>query len=271
MAVLGLGACGPLPRPFAPDSKETAIDAPYRPVDGAGIVVVAPQLGEFTGPVFAQVVAEALRRAEIPATSSGGNQGSLRLGATLLDVRNDHAHGLRWTLRNATGKHLGEFEQRIAAVGRGEDKSQHLAARANIVAAGVVGMLGKAPKVARPAPLPELLVPPVSGAPGDGVASLSRAMQKALVAAGAPLAAAESDGTHRVLGRVTLTDTQAGNQHVEVVWVVRAPDGRDLGTVRQKNTVPGGTLDGEWGSVATAIAAAGAGGVIEILRRAGSS
>ncbi len=256
--------------------KRPALDDPFRPVDGAGIVVAVPQGGEFAGPALAQAVAAALRRHEVPASSgNGGNGASLRLTAAFAEPRDAKALALRWTLQDAAGRLLGAFEHPVApadlGVNFGKDKAELLAALADAAAAGVVGLLDEAPETAPRPRFPELLVPPVPGAPGDGMDSLRQAMERALVAAGAPLAPEYGDGTHLVLGSVMVSETPSGVQQVEVLWEVIAPDGRRLGTVSQENTVPGGTLDGEWGSIAAAIAAGGASGVIEILARADSS
>lgn len=271
LAMLAAGACGQLPRPFAPDARQSALVDPYLPVDGAGIVVVAPRGVGLTGEALARAVAAALRRHEVPASVEGGNSGSLRLTAVLAEAGDEETLALRWTLRDAAGKPLGAFEHRLTAVDLDSGKAERLADLAETTAADVIGLLGKSAVATRPPRLPTVLVSPVSGAPGDGQRALGQAMERALAAAGAPLAPAEGDNVHLVRGGVVVSDARSGSQRVEVVWEVIAPDGRRLGVVRQENSVPEGALDGEWGSVALAIAAGGAHGVIEILTRADAS
>jgi hypothetical protein len=46
------------------------------------------------------------------------------------------------------------------------------------------------------------------------------------------------------------------------------PNGRRLGTVFQKNTIPKGSLNGPWGAIADAAASAAADGIGKLLAKA---
>jgi hypothetical protein len=109
------------------------------------------------------------------------------------------------------------------------------------------------------------IVPPVTGAPGDGAVSLTRALQSELTKSGVSLANAASTSTYRVEGVVQVGQPDGGKQSVQIDWNVRDPQGKRLGTVTQKNEIPEGSLDGQWGRVADAAAAAAAQGIVKLL------
>lgn len=252
---LALGACGQLPQPFAHDAGDATAPTALRPADATGVVVD----GSPCDPTLGAAVIDALGDAQVPASAAGGNLGSLWLncdsgigGATFV-----------WTLSDAQGETLGEFEQ-SAVAGAAFDSLAHDAALR------VLALLGRdmAPPVVA-APRPALVVAPITGAPGNGRMALARAMAGALEWRGATLAAEPGEGTLLVLGTVIMSDAEPGVQRIEVVWEVLKPDGQRLGIINQANTLPAGTLYGEWGNIAAAIAAGGAAGVLDLLDRSG--
>lgn len=109
------------------------------------------------------------------------------------------------------------------------------------------------------------LVPNVTGAPGDGSQSLTRAIRTELSRNGVNLASASGQATYRVEGRVGLTQASSGQQEILIDWDVKDPSGKKLGTVSQKNNIPAGSLDGAWGKTADAAAAAAAQGILKLL------
>lgn len=109
------------------------------------------------------------------------------------------------------------------------------------------------------------LVPSVTGAPGDGSVSLTNALQRELSRNGIALADRPADGTYRVEGKVKLGEGKDGKQPIQIDWHVKDPQGKQLGTVSQKNEIPQGSLDGSWGKVADAAAAAAAQGILKLL------
>lgn len=107
-------------------------------------------------------------------------------------------------------------------------------------------------------------VPRINGAPGDGPTSLSRALQQELARNGVPQA--QSLGaSYRVEGNVQVGPAQSGQQPIKIDWVVKDPQGRNLGTVSQANSIPAGSLDGAWGDTANAAAVAAAQGILKLL------
>jgi hypothetical protein len=111
----------------------------------------------------------------------------------------------------------------------------------------------------------KVVVPPVTGAPGDGNTSLSTAIQRELQGKGISLADRPSSTTHRVEGVVTLGAAREGKQAIQIEWVVKDPQGKRLGTVSQKNDIPEGSLDGSWGPVANQAAGAAVQGIFKLL------
>jgi len=109
------------------------------------------------------------------------------------------------------------------------------------------------------------LVPSVTGAPGDGNISLAAAIQRELQTKGVALADRPSAAAFRVEGAVTLGESKEGKQPIQIEWVVKDPQGKRLGTVSQKNDIPEGLLDKEWGPTADQAAKAAVQGILKLL------
>lgn len=97
----------------------------------------------------------------------------------------------------------------------------------------------------------------IDGAPGDGKSSLRKAMRSALNYLGIDATSELRDNAMSVLGSVSTTRFLK-NDLVEVHWSLIGNDGVELASVVQRNAVPRGSLDGNWGDVAIAIAESGA-------------
>ncbi len=111
------------------------------------------------------------------------------------------------------------------------------------------------------------VVMPVTGAPGDGKTSLTKAIKKQLYARGIKLVGKKIPGAYTVRGRVELGKPQNGRQRIAIRWDVYDPAGKRVGTVSQKNTIPQGALDGKWGPVADQAAGAAAQGIVKLMPR----
>lgn len=96
---------------------------------------------------------------------------------------------------------------------------------------------------------PTAVVPAVTGAPGDGNASLSNAMRQELQQAGIG-AASPGQKAYSVAGKVTVGAAKDGKQPVKIDWRVTDPAGTLLATVSQNNEIQAGALDSAWGNVA---------------------
>jgi hypothetical protein len=104
----------------------------------------------------------------------------------------------------------------------------------------------------------------VTGAPGDGVTSLTAAIRQELANKGIG-AAEKSAAAYRVEGAVALGPAKDGKQSIHIEWTVRDPSGKKLGTVSQRNEIPEGSLDGAWGKTAEQAAGAAAQGIVRLL------
>ncbi|HVH80561.1 MAG TPA: hypothetical protein VM782_14290, partial [Stellaceae bacterium] len=109
----------------------------------------------------------------------------------------------------------------------------------------------------------------VTGAPGDGNASLASSLTAVLkhqdiefvdAANGKPDIAVDCD--------VKLDPAKDGQQHVKIVWhVARATGGGEVGQVAQENDIPRGRLDGAWGDIAFSVAMAAQSGIMQLVDR----
>lgn len=269
LLALPAAACQPLPHPFAGDVPPAALLSPR---DSAGIYV-APVAGA-SSPIagdIAEAMAKALRDADIPASTRGRNKGSYELrGAareqTLPDDRIEVS--VDWELLAADGRSLGHApvaaEQSPDA---GDTVAPAIAAKA---APAIRKLVQDEPPAAAAQPDPAVSLRPVTGAPGDGGRSLTRAMEDALRRARVALAAPGGGAPSFVLtGTVTMSPADASKQQrVRIGWALLRGDGREIGQVSQENAVPAGSLDGAWGDIAYAVATAAAPGVVALIERA---
>lgn len=234
LLLLGLAGCQPLPQPFIEDRPPPG--APILTLkDGAGVwVVPLPE-----APDAAEKLAAALREAGTPASTSAANRASWRL------VGRQASGTIVWDVYDRAGNLVGTAEDapRIAALVQEE-----------------------APAEVKPAS-PVVTVPLIAGAPGDGPRALARAMTAALRNARITVAE-KAEKPWTVAGRVSVGPAVRRQQHVEIVWELRRPDGQKIYEVKQENDVPAGQLDGAWGDIAWAVASAAAEALAPLIEKA---
>jgi hypothetical protein len=107
----------------------------------------------------------------------------------------------------------------------------------------------------------------VSGAPGNGNVELARALRRVLRRAGWPVHARRRADALLVRGRVLIDPPRRGRQRVRIIWTARTPKGVELGTVKQENIVPAGSLDKGFGNAAEAVAEGAAEGLFQLVAR----
>lgn len=107
----------------------------------------------------------------------------------------------------------------------------------------------------------------VTGSPAAGDGELRDALKAVLVGAGWPVVDKPQPDALTVTGRVSLEEPKDGKQKVVLAWNVRAPSGRDLGTIRQSNDVAAGSLSGGWAGSAQIVAEAAAQGLFDLVRK----
>jgi hypothetical protein len=264
--LLLLGACQPLPHPFADDRNATPA---LRPPDSAGVLV----LPVAAAPPLAAALAQKLRDADVPASTEQANRGSYRLESTVVPETPSPGHAsvsLRWELKNAAGETVGHGTARRDATAEALQAGDGsvVAGLAADVAPQIVGL------VSGDAPLPVGDVPPlvavrgIAGAPGDGGPVLARAIGAALERAGVEVGEADAKARFALSCSVAVAPPRDGKQLVTVRWALALAEGRELGQVNQQNDVPAGSLDGQWGDLAYAIAGAAAPGIAELIEKA---
>lgn len=246
------------------------------PPDSAGIYVLpAANAPEPSAGALATAMAVALQQADVPASARAFNPESYRLQPVASVVP---ANGgsetvkVEWQLRNAAGKLIGSAPSQVATAATAWQRGDP----------GLVSALATpaAPAVAQliqgDAPLPQGALNPVvalrvvTGAPGDGDRSLTRAMGAALERTNLVLAATPADKADFVVaGTVEVARADGQKQQVMVTWVLMRPDGSEVGRVKQENAVPAGSLNGAWGEIAYAVTNAAAPGVRQLIEQAG--
>ena len=107
----------------------------------------------------------------------------------------------------------------------------------------------------------------VTGSPGRGNDELYVAMRKVLRDAGWPVVDKPGKTALSISGRVALAAPRSGVQQVRLAWAVTLPTGKVLGTVRQANDVPAGSLNQGWGQTAGYAAEAAAEGIFNLVEQ----
>ena len=111
----------------------------------------------------------------------------------------------------------------------------------------------------------------VTGAPGDGAASLAHAITSVLRQQDLTIVDPGGKADFTIDSEVSIAPIGPDKQHVKIVWHVRNASGAELGTVGQENDIPRGLLSGRWGDVAYVVAVAAGDGLLQVLARAAPS
>lgn len=112
-----------------------------------------------------------------------------------------------------------------------------------------------------------VIVPPVSGAPGDGRSSLTNAIRTRLRARGVQIASTGGKGVYKVNGKVKMGPAPGSKQRVKIEWRLLSPTGKDLGAVTQQSDVPKGSLDKTWGPAALSAGDAAASEILKLIKK----
>ncbi len=275
---LTLAACGPADRPFQPQTKELGgLQSPHLS-DKFGVFVAgidnAPPAAD---DALSNAVVSALGAAGIPASRATANRGSYMLiGRSAWQPTSEpsgrSAVDIEWRVIDAAGEAIAVMAHRAYAGGdqwaNGDPAvmrsiAKDLALQLNDLLGGTASP-GTEPST--PSSYPLVSVDEIDSAPGDGRTSLAAAMRRALNGRGVPVVETSNGGELSV--RCTVETTRAGGrERVEIRWAVIDARGAELGSIEQDNTIAPGTLDGAWGPIADAIAAAAADGLLDLLAR----
>lgn len=273
-----LTGCGPLPRPFAADSKNLTSLQSLAVQQQVVVMPIQADLPPEPKARAAEILAQSLAKRTIPATTAGNPARSRSLAGRVvvqrLNFREDEVL-LYWELTEPTGQRIGSYAQRnilphgIWQAGLPEGIDPVMAE-----AAGPIADLLRPPAVEQ-APIPgfpdaNVVLLPMDALPGDGPRSLYSALARELASEGIPLSQTIDDEDLLVLGDVELGPDRNGTQAIKIVWyVIRAADSEELGQISQGNRVPTGALNGPWGPTANAIAKGAASGILQLLDKAG--
>jgi len=272
--LLAAAACQPLPQPFA--NERTSADNPLlQPTDGGGITVRTPEgLKQPDSRALAEAIAAALRDAEIPASTEGSNSLS-RFLTTRVAAQPAAADRVRialdWSLADAKGGRAtkGAVNTEAAAAqwnAHAPELTERIAVQiAEAIARSSAADSGGAPMalaIDRP-----IHVRKIVGLSQRDEATLRRSLEFQLRQSKLKVADDPTDEALVVAGAFKLSPPVQGGQKVELSWAVLRPDGGELGTMSQANTVEAGTFDKPWGELAAIIAQGAAAGLTEILTR----
>jgi len=267
-----LASCQPLPHPFEDDKP--APHAPIISLRNTTTVAVAPVAGlePDARDKLAGAMASALQDLDVLASAESASRGSLSLQGTARALGPSVV--VDWRLVDPSGTALGQGSDSapvgLDAVNRGDAAA--IKALAMAAAPDVAKLLQDDAPIgpADAGSLRQVVVMPVTSAPGDGRDSLRLAMVAALTQAKLTVLQAQPGDAKAlaVVGTVALDRPQNGQQHIAITWALMAPGGKQLGVVKQENAVPQGSLDGRWGEVANFVAAAAAPGIVAIIEKA---
>ena len=284
-AALGLlllvSACGSLPQPFfgQPGAAARRLSQP----PPSRLAVAPPTQGllpEDAAAAWASAVADALVAMEIPAVAGGqaGGRGAGRDWRLALAAEwRDGAVVPSYAVLNPAGERQGVSEgQPIAMQAWAEASPATLRLAAADAAPGVASLLSRIEAARRQSDPNSLVNRPariaftgVTGAPGDGNASLPAQMRTRLAGLGMVVQDTAKDADFSLVGEVRLAPGSKGAQRVEIQWIVEDATGTERGRILQLNEVPPGTLDRHWGDVAVVVAEEAAGGVRDVVTAQG--
>lgn len=278
LLVMTLNACGPLPRPFGRDEGDSgnklARDIFFEGVEVQPLDGTTPPMGKL---IAGQIIRGLEKTHEIPAAMTGFDGSQYLLTGTVVDNEGkpDAASliSIDWTLASRTGELVESFTQNIETTRTewdygalpllqqiGKDISDRVAQR---VLGDRYGIAGQDRLLGRTA----LLIGEVNGAPGDGNASLRRAISVALGGGGVKLTNKPEEALFTLTGDVEMGAPDNNAQKIRILWLVKDIDGNELGRAEQSNMVAAGSLDGRWGRTAAFVAAAASDGIRAVVER----
>jgi hypothetical protein len=266
-------ACGQVPQPFLPPEWEKKHNDFLLAPLATGVTVrgIVGPVG-WVGDALAQAMAEALRENGIAAGSNWSNRLALTLsGSGYQELHADRAPELvmTWVLFEPSGAFRDSRDVRVTPPDAFWETPTPEMFRdvAERNAEIVVSWIDPTRQDRTPinTALPNLVIMPIEGAPGDGAVSLARAVVLALRAERIPVAE-DGKGDLIVTPRVEVTPAPDKTEDVRVDWVLSRPDGAELGRVAQENRIPAGQLNDRWGAIAVAIADGAAYGIADLVR-----
>lgn len=274
LAAALLAACQPLPHPFADNAPKPG--APILALRDSTSIWVAPVAGAppATAKRLAAAIAKELQRRQVAASDRAAGITSDVLQGRIQEMPPAHGEAAvvaLWRLRNAKGRFLGERAARLVGAA-GDWQAGKKGAVVRLAAASadqlVPLLLGGPPPSEAKVRQTRLSIGSVKGAPGNGDQALAQAIAQVLTRPDLAILAGREGKPDLVLdAAVTVAKPKDGKERVRIVWRLRRPDGKEIGTVAQQNDVPAGLLDGRWGDVAWSVAVAARDGIFQLVSR----
>jgi len=270
-----LAGCGDLPHPFKDMPGATALRLAQPPPSRLSIPLPTDSLlTEDAARSWSSALAADLLAQELPATATEPAPGDWRIvlsahldgpnvtptytvidprGASQGAVTGDPVAASAWaagdpaTLKEAASAEIPKILSLLTSIQAHEQQSDPHS------------LLNRPPK---------LLFAGVTGAPGDGNASLTRLMIARLPTLGDVMVDKPGDADFTIRGEIKTAPGAKGAMRIEIQWIITDAKSRESGRVVQINEVPAGSLDHYWGEVAEVVATEAAGGVHEVVVQA---
>jgi hypothetical protein len=274
VTLLSLSGCGDLPEPFLGDPGREGMVLRQPPDPRLAIPPPATALlSDGAAHLLADDLATRLQQGEVPAYAQPAEKTDWRL-AIKAKVDGTRVVPL-YTVLNPQGQAQGAMSgQPVSAAAWASGDPATLQQVALQAAPGISSMLsGIQNSLMRADPnslynrAARVLVPDVTGAPGDGDVILARQMRAKLAALGPRVLGDMKRPDITVQGQVRIVPIAATQERVEIQWIIKDAKGREAGRVIQLNVIPTGTLDHYWGDVAVVVAQEASGGVEQVIQR----
>jgi hypothetical protein len=272
--LLSLSGCGDLPEPFLgnPGREGMVLRQPPDPrlaIPSPGTAL----LSDGAAHTLADDLAARLQQGEVPAYAQPAEKTDWRLTIT---AKVDGTRVVpRYIVLNPQGQAQGAMSgQPVSAAAWASGDPGTLQQAALEAAPGISSMLsGIQNNLMRADPnslynrAARVLVPQVTGAPGDGDVILARQMRAKLAGLGPWVSGDMKTPDITVQGQVRIVPIAATQERVEIQWIIKDAKGREAGRVIQLNVIPTGALDHYWGDVASVVAQEASGGVEQVIQR----
>jgi hypothetical protein len=274
LLLLLLVGCGDLPQPFIGNPGEVGRQLAQPPTPRLAVPPpTTALLSDEASRHFAAAIAEGLQGQEVPAVADQVRRNDWQLVTTAEQRGADVVPVFR--VVSPKGEDKGSTEGNpvpteawaVASPNMLNQEASEAAPKIVALLNGIQAATIRADPNSLYNRVAKVQVPPVTGAPGDGNASLTKQMRDHLAALG-PVVQDSAEGADFVVqGNVRMVPIGGGQQRVEIVWSVRLPSGDERGKVVQLNDVPTGSLDHYWADVAMVVASEAAGGINDVIAR----
>lgn len=272
LLVAGLTSCGDLPRPFAGNPGATARRL-AQPPPSRLLVLPATEalLPDAAVQGFPEALAAALQDRGVPAVAAYAHKGDWRLVVTA-ELQADQVTP-RFAVQNPLGKPQGAVQgPPVAAAEWSAATPAVLTSEAAAAAPGIAALLDRIEAAREESDPNSLLNRPaqvavkgVTGAPGDGDASLARQVRSDLGKGGVVVQPQTAGADFVIECRVRSVPEARGITRIELQWIVTDAQGREAGRVVQLNEVPQEAISGLWGDVAIAAGQEAAAGIRDVI------